>query len=252
MQSAFNSALSPQPSALSDLRVLLWDVDGTLMRSARRGVFLDYTRPALERVFGTAGRLAELSVSGMTDLQIAAEALSDCGITHEQIRARHAELCAGFCAELERITGAGAQLYLPLAGAREILAAVAAHPRYRSALLTGNLERAAFVKLRLVGLADFFQLPGAYGDDSHDRRELPALAAARISQHLDITLAPAQFIIIGDTPNDIACARHFGARAVAVATGRTYAAAELRAHKPDALLHDLADTDAVLRALAHL
>src|SRR5215216_1948491 len=87
-QSDLDSARSPQPAALPDLRVLLWDVDGTLVRTVRRGVFLDYTRPALERVFGTAGRLAELSVSGMTDLQIAAEALSDCGITHEQIRAR--------------------------------------------------------------------------------------------------------------------------------------------------------------------
>jgi phosphoglycolate phosphatase len=238
-------------SQAADLRVLLWDVDGTLVRSARRGVFLDYTRPALERVFGTAGRLAELSVSGMTDLQIAAEALCHEGITHEQIHARRAELCAHYYAELERIT-TNAAPYLPLAGARETLTAIAAHPRYRSALLTGNVEAAAFLKLRLVGLADFFQLPGAYGDDSHDRRELPALAAARINQQLGVQLAPAQFIVIGDTPNDIACARHFGARAVAVATGRTYAPHELRAHAPDALLDDLTDPDAVLRTLAAL
>ncbi|HEX8180253.1 MAG TPA: haloacid dehalogenase-like hydrolase [Pyrinomonadaceae bacterium] len=241
-----------QPSALSDLRVLLWDVDGTLVRSARRGVFLDYTRPALERVFGTAGRLAELSVSGMTDLQIAAEALRDAGFTHEQIHARRAELCTHYCAELERITRAGVPPYLPLPGAHETLAAVAAHPRYRSALLTGNVERAAFLKLRAVGLADFFQLPGAYGEDSHDRRELPALAAARINQQLDLDLTPAQFIVIGDTPNDIACARHFGARAVAVATGRTHARADLLAHQPDALLPDLTDTARVLATLAAL
>jgi phosphoglycolate phosphatase len=236
----------------SDLRVLLWDVDGTLVRSARRGVFLDYTRPALERVFGTAGRLAELSVSGMTDLQIALEALRDYGITHEQIRARTSELCTHYCTELERITNAAAPPYLVLPGACETLSAVAAHPRYRNALLTGNVERAAFIKLRAVGLADFFQLPGAYGDDSHDRRELPALAAARIRQALGLTLAPAQFIVIGDTPNDIACARHFGARAVAVATGRTHTAAALRPHKPDALLADLTDPARVLATLAML
>ena len=236
----------------ADLRVLLWDVDGTLVRSARRGVFLDYTRPALERVFGTAGRLAELSVSGMTDLQIAAEALRDEGVTHEQIRARIGELCTHYCAELERITTAAAPPYLALPSARETLMAVAAEPRYLNALLTGNVERAAFLKLRAVGLADFFQLPGAYGDDSHDRRELPALAAARISQHLKLELAPAQFVVIGDTPNDIACARHFGARAVAVATGRTHAAADLLPHMPDALLDDLTDTARVLATLAAL
>ncbi|HEX8069071.1 MAG TPA: haloacid dehalogenase-like hydrolase [Pyrinomonadaceae bacterium] len=247
-QSAPDSALSPQPSAL---RILLWDIDGTLVRSVRQGAFIDYTRPALERVFGTAGRLAELSVSGMTDLQIAAEALRDEGVTPEQIRARRVELCGHYCAELERLT-TREQLYVPLAGARAALAACAAHPRYRNALLTGNVERAAHLKLRLVGLADFFQLPGAYGDDAHDRRELPALAAARINQHLQLELAPAQFIVIGDTPNDIACARHFGARVVAVATGRSYPPDALRPHHPDALLPDLTDTAALLRTLAKL
>jgi phosphoglycolate phosphatase-like HAD superfamily hydrolase len=248
------SSLIPHPSSLlppSSLRVLLWDIDGTLVRSARQGAFVDYTRPALERVFGTAGRLAELSVSGMTDLQIAAEALRDEGFTPEQIRARSAELCAHYCAELERIT-TREQLYLPLPGAREALTSVAAHPRYRNALLTGNVERAADLKLRLTGLADFFQLPGAFGDDSHDRRELPALAAARISRHLKLDLAPAQFIVIGDTPNDIACARHFGARAIAVATGRSYPAHTLRPHHPDALLPDLTDTAALLHTLAQM
>ena len=241
-----------QPSTPADLRVLLWDVDGTLMRSARRGVFLDYTRPALERVFGTAGRLAELSVSGMTDLQIACEALHDEGITREQIRSRAEELWTHYCAELERMTTAGAQPYMALPGARETLAAAAAHPRYRNALLTGNVERAAFLKLRAVGLADFFRLPGAYGDDSHDRRELPSLVAARTGRALGLELAPAQFIVIGDTPNDIAAARHFGARAVAVATGRTYSAEDLLPHDPDAVLPDLTDTELVLRTLAGL
>ncbi len=237
----------------SDLRVLLWDIDGTLVRSARRGVFLDYTRPALERVFGTCGRLSELTVSGMTDLQIAAEALRDCGITHEQIHARRADISAHFLTELERIThNVAVPPYLPLAGAHEVLTAVATHPRYRSALLTGNVEAAAHLKLRAVGLADFFSLPGAYGDDAHDRRELPALAAARINRHLGGQLAPAQFIIIGDTPNDIAAARHFGARAIAVASGRTYAAHDLQTHNPDALLANLTDTKLVLQTLARL
>src|SRR2546423_11075529 len=76
-QPGFDSSLIPHPSSLSDLRVLLWDVDGTLVRTVRRGVFLDYTRPALERVFGTAGRLAGLSVSRMTGLPIAAPGFRD-------------------------------------------------------------------------------------------------------------------------------------------------------------------------------
>ena len=58
--------------------------------------------------------------------------------------------------------------------------------------------------------------------------------------------------MIGDTPNDIACARHFGARSVAVSTGRTYSEADLARCEPDAVLSDLTDTDLVLRTLAAL
>ena len=69
----------------STLRILLWDIDGTLMRSTVGGAFKEYFAPALERVFGSSGKLADLQVSGMTDMQIAYEALKDEGFTPEQI-----------------------------------------------------------------------------------------------------------------------------------------------------------------------
>jgi phosphoglycolate phosphatase-like HAD superfamily hydrolase len=169
------------------------------------------------------------------------------------VRARVEEIRARFMIEMERVVAtatAERPLFQTLPGAREILERVGEHPRYRSSLLTGNLEPAAHLKLRLVGLDSFFgELPGAYGDDSLDRRDLPALAAARINAQLELDLRPADFIIIGDTPNDIACAKHFGARSVAVCTGRFDSAESLAAHDPDALLPDLGDTDAVLRTL---
>jgi phosphoglycolate phosphatase-like HAD superfamily hydrolase len=233
--------------ALEELRVLLWDIDGTLIRSERSDAFKDYTIPVLEMVFGTAGKLAEMRVSGMTDLQIIVEALREEGFTPERIRARVDDLRTHYIAEMERAAGTSEKFFYLLPGAREALEAAAAHPRYLSALLTGNIEPAAHLKMRFVGLAPFFTLPGAYGDDSHDRRDLPALAAERINRHLGLNLRPAQFIVIGDTPNDIACARHFGARAVAVATGRMYGPDDLLAHHPDALLPDLSDTELVMR-----
>ncbi|MEJ7578288.1 MAG: haloacid dehalogenase-like hydrolase [Pyrinomonadaceae bacterium] len=237
-----------------DLRVILWDIDGTLLRSRRVGAFKDYTAPVLESVYGTAGRLHEMSVSGMTDLQIVAEALRHEGFTHEKIRERVGELREAYMAAMERVTSAdgGEELFHLLPGARETLECVAAHPRYRSALLTGNIEPAAHLKIKLVGLSEFFSLPGAFGDMSHDRRDLPAIAQQRINRQLQIDLKPAQFIVVGDTPNDIACARHFGARAVAVATGRSQSAEELLTHKPDALLPDLADLPRVLQVFDSL
>jgi phosphoglycolate phosphatase len=236
----------------SSLRVLLWDLDGTLVRGRRSGAFKDYTVPMLETVFGTAGCLHDLIVNGMTDLQIVEEALRTEGITREHINLRRDELLTCYMDEMKRATGNGLQTLEAMPGAREVLKAVNEHPRYASALLTGNIEPAAHLKVELTGLDGFFPLPGAFGNESFDRRDLPAIAAQRINEHLGAELQPEQFIVIGDTPNDIACARHFGARVLAVATGRVHSAEDLAACEPDALLPGLLDAELVMETLDSL
>jgi phosphoglycolate phosphatase-like HAD superfamily hydrolase len=193
-----------------------------------------------------------MRVSGMTDLQIVYEALRDAGITQDEILARADVLVARLTEEARRVTGNGVKFFEVLPGVRETLQALADHPRYESALVTGNIKPMAYLKMELVGLEKFFTLPGAFGDESHNRRDLPARAAERIRKHLQMDLAPEQFIVIGDTPNDIDCARHFGARAVAVGTGRFYSTEEILVCEPDALLPDLADTRLVMETLGKL
>jgi phosphoglycolate phosphatase-like HAD superfamily hydrolase len=234
------------------MRILLWDIDGTLIRSAKLGGYKEYTIPVLEEIFGTAGRLADMQVSGMTDLQIVFEALRDTGLSQDEILARAELLVSRLTEEARRVTGNGAKFFELLPGVRETLEALAAHPRYESALVTGNIKPMAQLKMELVGLDHFFTLPGAFGDESHNRRDLPSRAAERIRRHLNLDLTPEQFIVIGDTPNDIDCARHFGARAVAVGTGRMFSEAQIIACKPDVLLPDLADVELVLRELEKL
>ncbi len=234
------------------MRILLWDIDGTLMRSARTGAYKEYTIPVLEEIFGTSGRLAEMHVSGMTDLQIIFEALAEAGVSQEQIVAEVDRLSHRLTEEARRLTGNGVQFFQLLPGVRETLQALDDHPRYRSALLTGNIKPMAQLKMELMGLDHFFTLPGAFGEESHLRRDLPALAADRIRKHLAVDLAAEHFIVIGDTPNDIDCARHFGARAVSVGTGRFYSVEEILACEPDAILPDLSNTDLVLSTLAKL
>jgi phosphoglycolate phosphatase-like HAD superfamily hydrolase len=235
-----------------DLRILLWDIDGTLIRSVRTGGYKVYTIPVLEEIFGTSGQLATMRVSGMTDLQIIAEALRDEGFTHDDIRKRIHEVSVRITEEARRVTGNGMPFFQVIPGVREMLDVLDQHPRYRSALLTGNIEAMAYLKMELVGLEKYFSLPGAFGDESHDRKDLPALAAERIREQLKMNLAAAQFIVLGDTPNDIGCAQHFGARAVALGTGRFYSAEELLACDPDAFLPDLSDTDLVIETLGRL
>src|SRR6185436_6539719 len=137
------------------------------------------------------------------------EALRDEGFTNEHIWERLDQLRESYMTAMRKATGNGEEFFELLPGVRETLQAVTDHPRYQSALLTGNIEAAAQLKMDLVGLSEFFTLPGAFGDESHDRRDLPALAHERIRKHLQLDLAKEQLIVIGDTPNDIDCAKHF-------------------------------------------
>src|SRR6267378_1110006 len=138
-------------------RILLWELDGTLVHGKRYGVFKDYTVPMLETVFGTAGSLRGMIVSGMTDLQIVEESLRGTGITRGHISARKEELLRCYMEEMKRATGNGNQIIEAMPGAREVLQRVEEHPRYRSALLTGNIEPAAHLKVEITGLAPFFR-----------------------------------------------------------------------------------------------
>src|ERR1043165_1562689 len=156
-------------SVSPNLRVLLWDLDGTLVRGKRFGTFKDYTVPMLESVFGTSGALREMVVSGMTDLQIVEEALRCAGITREHITERKDELRRCYIQEMKRAVADGAHVIEAIPGALETLQAVDEHPRYRSALLTGNIEPAAHLKTEAAGLAKYFTLPGAFGEESFDQ-----------------------------------------------------------------------------------
>src|SRR5467141_3886429 len=102
--------MTPNLIHKSPSRILLWDLDGTLVRGQRYGVFKDYTVPMLKKVFGTAGCLGGMMVSGMTDLQIVEEALRGEGITRDQIIARKNELLGCYIEQMRLATGNGAHL----------------------------------------------------------------------------------------------------------------------------------------------
>ena len=238
----------------SELRILLWDIDGTLLIAPRGGSYKDYFAPAMERVYGSSGIFhGQLKVSGMTDLQIAVESLQSEGFSVEQIYAKCDEFCMAIGEEIERVCSGEENRFVALPGAREVLEATDEHPLFVNALLTGNLPLAARFKLEFVGLHKFFDFSlGAFGNESHRRIDLPAVAARNVSAKFNYEFAASQFIVLGDTPNDIACARHFGAKAVAVATGRNHPAETLAPHKPDYLLNNLTDAAEVLRVLENL
>ncbi len=236
-----------------NVRILLWDIDGTLLQSTRGGAFKEYFAPAMEKVYGSSGTLAEMSVSGMTDSQIAYEALKDEGFSTKEIFTKIGDFTKILAVKMSHFVSEQNEPYRLLAGAREILEAASKNPCFVSALLTGNFAIGAEIKLKYFDLWKYFEnQPNTFGETSHDRRELAKTAGKNINKFLKTELNHDQFIVIGDTPNDIACARALGAKMISVATGRNHPAEELLSFKPDVVLENLADTKRVLEIFESL
>jgi len=226
------------------MRVLLFDIDGTLIHG--HGVGHRSLVRAMRDVFGTAGTDEEYDWRGKTDPLIVRDLLRQAGIPEETIAARLPECFDRYVRHLEASLADGHRIDV-LPGIATLLPALAACGEALIGLLTGNVERGAIAKLRPTGLLPFFRV-GAYGSDDPDRRRLPSIARERIRTLTGRGVDFAEITIIGDTPLDVDCARACGARAVAVATGQ-HSISELAACDPDDIFPSFADAEAALRAL---
>jgi phosphoglycolate phosphatase-like HAD superfamily hydrolase len=243
-------SLSSLKSHPSSLKILLWDIDGTLMSSTTHGAFKIYFATVMREIYGSAGKLADLQVAGMTDTQIFYESLKDEGWAPARILGATDKLLPVFKRAMSDVISKTENPYQIKPGVRELLEATSKNPHFLNALLTGNLSVAAEIKLEYFDLWKYFDgKPNIFGEISHDRRELGKAAVKTIGKFLGEKLKPEQFIVIGDTPNDIAAARAFGAKMISVATGSKHTKEELLKYKPDIIFDNLSDTENVLRIL---
>ncbi|RNC83785.1 MAG: HAD family hydrolase [Balneola sp.] len=117
-------------------------------------------------------------------------------------------------------------------------------------LLTGNFPSAAQVKLKVAGINQSFRF-GAFGEYHKDRNILPELALEWVKENLSIhNPDPSRFIIIGDTPRDVLCAKHSGMRCVSVTTGK-FSEGQLKEYGPDMILDNLSEPDKWFKKLVN-
>jgi phosphoglycolate phosphatase len=232
------------PKASKFRRLVLWDIDGTLVDSARLG------RAAFVEAFETVtGRhpSSPVSLAGRTDLEIARDMLAAAQLATDD------GLLDSFGDALERAMAARSDLLRERGraypGAHEALARLDLEPGVLQSLLTGNIAPNAAVKLGVFGLDRHLDFEiGAYGSDHHMRGELVAIARRKAERKHGLTIPAGQVVLIGDTPLDVAAAREGGARAIGVATG-PYDEQALREAGADAVLADLSDTEVLLAAV---
>jgi len=201
---------------------LLFDIDGTLVSVG--GVGRRAMGQAMEEVWGIPDPLDGIEFAGATDSGVAARIGPDLDAGRMWDR---------YCARLARMLASGDAPH-PLPGVEALLDALHGSGA-RLGLLSGNLRRGAELKLRACGLAARFDWSiSAFAEDGIERSALAEAARARCDG--------ARITVIGDSVPDVLCARHIGARVLAVATG-PHGARALRAAGPDRLVADLTATE---------
>lgn len=227
-------------------RLVLFDIDGTILLSAgagRRAIV-----SALAREYGSCDAWEAIRFDGKTDPQILMELLAAAGHDAELRPARIAELGKSYVALLKQELSAPHHRSTVMPGIPALLDRVEATEGAILGLLTGNFVEGAGLKLRAAGIDPSRFRVGAYGSDSAVRAELPTVAARRSAPIFGRIPTGHEVVIVGDTPSDVTCGNSIGARAIGVATGQ-YSVTELRDAGAVAAFDTLADTDAVLAAI---
>lgn len=227
-------------------RLILWDIDGTLLSTGTIG------RKALEQAAASVADLAEIPhvvMSGKTDQRILREILTAADVGDDRIDRLVAEAMAAAIELLASSSDRIAEEGTVHPGVGTLIDRLADVPGVRQSLVTGNLAPNARVKVQAMQLDTHIDFDvGAYGDDHHDRNELVPIALRRVREFRGETYEPHEVWVIGDTEHDLACARAAGVRCLLVGT-KWDGDQDLSASDPDAFAADLSGTEEILELL---
>lgn len=220
------------------MKLILFDIDGTLISAGGAGT--RSLNKAFEEVLGIKDAFKNFEMAGKTDVQIIKEGLILKGI--EPSTHLINDLIGSYLKNLSIEINNNSKHLKP--GVKEFIEFIHYELKYPMGLLTGNLEKGARIKLEPFGLNYFFPI-GAFGSDHEDRNQLLPIAVRRFFERFNNSLDFHQCVVIGDTPRDVACAKPYGAKVIAVATG-PYSIEQLRTTDADIVVETLSEIDKII------
>jgi phosphoglycolate phosphatase len=229
---------------LADKRLVLWDIDHTLIDTG--GVGREIYQEAFEQVTGQPMK-RQADISGRTEPDIFQDtlALHDLAPSEESLERFADAMATGYSAKMSLMRQRGHAL----PGSAAALDALDQVPGIVQSVLTGNFKPVAITKLATFGLDAHIDFEvGAYGSDDSVRAKLVDVARRRAAAKYRTTFDQRATVLIGDTPSDIAAGRDAGAFVIAVASGRS-SMDELRGADAEVVLRDLTDIDTLVEVV---
>ena len=208
-------------------RLLLWDIDGTLVRTTRPSSLNPHVS-ALTRLGYLVSDQA-IQLSGSTDYEVIIELLkiNKISITENRLK----EVFMEIDKEAQKLDLVSEFNLFP--GVRNMLNELSSL-EWTHGILTGNTHKRMISKLQSSDIIRYFfkelMFSCNFGDS---RKDICKNAAGIINKELY-----QKIYIIGDTPKDISAARSIGFPVISVASGN-YSSSELTNYDPDLLIRNL-------------
>lgn len=217
---------------LSCCDAYIFDIDGTILKNRDR-VHFNALNTAMADVYGKETTIAGVPYHGMTDIGILRAALARVGVNNSEFESRVPAALKRVCEYVDQNASTLNPLVHP--GVAEVLEGLRKEGKLLG-VASGNLESVGWRKVEATGLRHYFRF-GKFCDENEHRSGVFALAMNEVRSLLG---ASATACFIGDTPQDIAAARHVGAQIISVCTGH-HQREELQALNPDLCISCCAD-----------
>lgn len=216
----------------SGKKLILWDLDGTLMHCGADGT--KALNETFRKLYGVEDAFSKAGIGHAMDAVILDRIMENNKLDKsglEKVKEEYIVILDGILSRNpdKRI----------LPGIKELLEYIHGSDNSFSALLTSNLRIGAETKLKSVGLDRYFPV-GGFGDDYGEKWDAALKGIREAEEHFGVKFENENIYIIGDSIYDIECARRIKVVSIGVATG--WAEYDmLKNSGPDYLYDDLSD-----------
>ena len=222
--------------------LILFDIDGTLVLTGRAG-WRAMNRACADEV-GHDRALDGVEFAGRTDWSILGDIMrkADKPMDRPTLDRLNRRYVAHLAEEIQ-LPGTGVKDVMP--GIRPLIDALERRDGCGAGTADRQLRRRRAHQARILRSVEALSVRRIRRRCRTNRNDLVPVAIRRAREAGVADVEPSRVIVVGDTPNDVECARVAGATPVAVATG-SYTVEQLRETGADIVFKDLSNTHAFL------
>lgn len=217
--------------------LLIWDIDGTLIPQTNTGKRLK--ERAFFELYNVEEAFSKIDIRGRIDAETLFDAYNYYDLADKDPEEFFERYCEILSEEMKKVDSS-----MALPGILDLMEILESKDNFYNVLGTGNIRKAAEIKLSNDNLFRHFKA-GGFGEEPTERWRVIEKAVTNACECFGKKFENERVYVIGDTPKDIESGKRLGVKTIGLATGE-HTCKELEACGADYVFDNLADIDRFL------